>query len=81
MSDFSSIYISGNLISYDLLERFDRDLEHVIGQKAKDFGFDSSANMRQEIGRAWEDASRQYLSVGCFEKRTEDFHISASFGS
>ena len=62
MSDFSSIYISGNLISYDLLERFNTDLEHTNGQKAKDFGFDSSINMRQEIGRAWEDASRQWTA-------------------
>ncbi|MGP8216606.1 MAG: Eco57I restriction-modification methylase domain-containing protein [Bacteroidia bacterium] len=72
MPEFTSIYISGNLISYDLLERFDRDLEHVIGQKAKDFGFDSSANLRQETGRAWEDASRQWTTFKSRKERLKE---------
>lgn len=72
MSDFTSIYISGNLISYDLLERFDRDLEHVSGQKAKDFGLDSAVNMRQEINRAWEDASRQWLTFKSRKERLKE---------
>lgn len=52
---YSSIYISGNLISQELIAKLDD--EGVIGQRPADFGLESGARVRQEIANAWTDAN------------------------
>ena len=43
---------AGGILSPDILER----LDDLPGQKASDFGLDSSAKVKDEIARAWADA-------------------------
>lgn len=52
---FTAIYISGNLISQELIEKLDDD--SAIGQRPADFGLESGTRVRQEIARAWTDAN------------------------
>ena len=52
---YSSIYISGNLISQELITKLDD--EGAIGQRPADFGLESGARVRQEIANAWADAN------------------------
>ena len=52
---YSSIYISGNLISQELIAKLDD--EGAIGQRPADFGLESGARVRQEIANAWTDAN------------------------
>lgn len=48
-----SILITGPILSADLLEQ----LDSLPGQKEKDFGLPAGAKLRDEIGRAWGDAT------------------------
>ncbi|HRH37478.1 MAG TPA: hypothetical protein PK760_03985, partial [Flavobacteriales bacterium] len=48
-----SILITGPILSADLLEKLDT----LPGQKEKDFGLPANAKLRDEIGRAWGDAT------------------------
>jgi hypothetical protein len=52
---YSSIYISGNLISQELIAKLDD--EGAVGQRPADFGLDSGTRVRQEIASAWTDAN------------------------
>ena len=49
---YPSIRIEGPILSPDILER----IEDMNGQKPSDFGFKSSARVKDEIARAWADA-------------------------
>lgn len=51
----TAIYISGNLISAELIEKLDDD--SAIGQRPSDFGLESGTRVRQDIARAWTDAN------------------------
>lgn len=48
-----SILITGPILSADLLEKLDT----LPGQKEKDFGLPAGVRLRDEIGRAWGDAT------------------------
>ncbi len=50
--NYLSIRIEGAILSPDILER----LEDAPGQRPADFGLDSSAKVKDEIARAWDDA-------------------------
>lgn len=52
---YPSIYISGNLISQELIEQLDDD--SAVGQRPADFGLESGTRVRQDIARAWTDAN------------------------
>lgn len=52
---YPSIYISGNLISQELIEKLDDD--GYQGQRPSDFGLESGTRVRQDIARAWTDAN------------------------
>ncbi|MBF0102566.1 MAG: N-6 DNA methylase [Desulfobacterales bacterium] len=51
---YTTIRIEGAILSGDVLEKIDQ--AEVIGQNPKDFGFDASAKIKDEIARAWADA-------------------------
>jgi hypothetical protein len=61
---YPSIRIEGSILSPDILER----IEDLPGQKPVDFGFDSSAKVKDEIARAWADA-QDYWRI--FQRKLE----------
>lgn len=61
---YPGIRIEGAILSPDILER----LEDFPGQKPGDFGFDSSAKVKDEIARAWADA-QDYWRI--FQRKLE----------
>lgn len=61
---YPSIRIEGSILSPDILER----IEDLPGQKPADFGFDSSAKVKDEIARAWADA-QDYWRI--FQRKLE----------
>lgn len=52
---YTAIYISGNLISQELIDKLDDDA--YLGQRPADFGLESGTRTRQDIARAWTDAN------------------------
>ena len=52
---YPSIYISGNIISQELIDKLDDD--SAEGQRPSDFGLESGTRVRQDIARAWTDAN------------------------
>jgi len=62
--NFPSIRIEGAILSPDILDR----LEDLPGQKPGDFGFESSAKVKDEIVRAWADA-QDYWRI--FQRKLE----------
>jgi len=61
---FPSIRIEGAILSPDILDR----LEDLPGQKASDFGLDSSVKVKDDIARAWADA-QDYWRI--FQRKLE----------
>lgn len=61
---YPSVRIEGSILSPDILER----IEDLPGQKPADFGFDSSAKVKDEIARAWADA-QDYWRI--FQRKLE----------
>ncbi len=51
----NSIFVSGNLISQELIDKLDDD--NYQGQRPSDFGLESGVRTRQDIARAWTDAN------------------------
>ncbi len=62
--NYPSVRIEGSILSPDILERID----DLPGQKPADFGFDSSAKVKDEIARAWADA-QDYWRI--FQRKIE----------
>lgn len=54
--DFPSIRIEGNIFSFDILSKIENG-EDIKGQSSKDFGFDASVKVKDEIAMAWADAN------------------------
>lgn len=52
---YPSIYISGNIISQELIDKLDDD--SAEGQRPADFGLETGTRVRQDIARAWTDAN------------------------
>ncbi len=52
---YNAVYISGNLISQELIDKLDDD--SAEGQRPSDFGLESGTRVRQDIARAWTDAN------------------------
>ena len=50
--NYPSIRIEGAILSPDIFDR----LDDAVGQQPADFGFESSAKVKDEIARAWADA-------------------------
>ncbi len=50
--NYPGIRIEGSILSPDMLDR----LDDAQGQRPGDFGFESSAKVKDEIARAWADA-------------------------
>ncbi|NGZ07815.1 MAG: restriction endonuclease [Nitrospira sp. LK70] len=50
--NYPSIRIEGAILSPDILDR----LDDIAGQRPRDFGFDGSVKVKDEIARAWADA-------------------------
>ena len=62
--NYPSIRIEGAILSPDILDR----LEDAHGQRPVDFGFDSSAKVKDEVVRAWADA-QDYWRI--FQRKME----------
>lgn len=62
--NYPSIRIEGAILSPDLLDW----LDEAQGQRPSDFGFDSSAKVKDEIARAWADA-QDYWRI--FQRKLE----------
>ncbi len=62
--NYPSIRIEGAILSPDILDR----LDEAQGQRPSDFGFDSSAKVKDEIARAWADA-QDYWRI--FQRKLE----------
>lgn len=52
---YNAVYISGNLISQELIDKLDDD--SAEGQRPADFGLETGTRVRQDIARAWTDAN------------------------
>lgn len=63
----SSIRIEGNIVSQEILDKIASGDAH--GQAPKDFGFDHSAKVKDQIAKAWADAKSLYQ---IFKHRIED---------
>lgn len=55
---YPSIRIEGSILSSDIIDAIDRDEKGF--QKAKDFGLDVSAKVKDEIASTWADARDQW---------------------
>jgi N-6 DNA Methylase len=62
--NYPSIRIEGAILSPDILDRID----DIPGQKAADFGLESSIKVKDEIARAWADA-QDYWRI--FQRKLE----------
>ena len=62
--NYPSIRIEGAILSPDILDR----LDEAQGQRPSDFGFDTSAKVKDEIARAWADA-QDYWRI--FQRKIE----------
>lgn len=62
--NYPSIRIEGAILSPDILDR----LDEAQGQRPSDFGFDTSAKVKDEIARAWADA-QDYWRI--FQRKLE----------
>ena len=62
--NYPSIRIEGAILSPDILER----IEDAPGQRATDFGLESSVKVKDEIARAWADA-QDYWRI--FQRKLE----------
>ena len=51
---FNTIRIEGSILSSDILDKIEQS--ELGGQLAKDFGFDASIKVKDEIVKAWADA-------------------------
>lgn len=63
--NYPSIRIEGAILSPDILDR----IEDLPGQKAADFGLESSVRVKDEIARAWADA-QDYWRI--FQRKIEN---------
>jgi len=52
---YPSLYLTGNIISADILDKL--EAEQLSGQKPDNFGFEKGTRLREEIGKAWADAN------------------------
>jgi len=73
---YTSINIQGNLISEEILQKI--ETAEAPGQLVKDFGFESSINLRSEIEYAW---SRIKLDWKHFSERSEKLPASDPYGT
>lgn len=68
--NYPSVRIEGSILSPDILER----IEDLPGQKPSDFGFESSAKVKDEIARAWADA-QDYWRI--FQRKLETLKVNS----
>jgi uncharacterized protein (DUF433 family) len=73
---FTCINIQGNLISEEILQKIGQADED--GQQGKDFGFDSTTNLRSEIEYAW---SRIKLDWSHFRERSDNLPANDQYGT
>lgn len=69
--NYPSIRIEGAILSPDVLD----NLEDKSGQKPRDFGFDPSVKIKDEIARAWADAN-DYWRI--FQRKIEKLKEGSS---
>jgi len=70
---FNTIRIEGSILSADILDKIEQG--ELGGQLAKDFGFDSSVKVKDEIVKAWADAQDLWR---IFKRRRADVPATAT---
>ncbi len=70
---YPSIRIEGSILSSDIIDAIERDEKGF--QKAKDFGLDVSAKVKDEIASTWADARDQWR---IFSRKTEGLKENAT---
>lgn len=73
---YTTIHIEGSILSADILDKIERG--DLGGQSPKDFGFDTSYKVKDEIARAWADAQELWRVFRSRMERVKDGESGAT---